>query len=218
MINKKRVIYLLLNDDSNEDNINIDDSDKDNGNDVDNEGKKDKVIKEDNKTDKKEPVNKKSTKSKEKNVTISQKEFKEYNDLKRANMSSEEREKALLQDIENLNLKIETYESTIEEQTKEINNMKAQEGIKNKIFEIEEKKPYLKKTLDKRKEKGFNSVDELEEFIKFVDDETLKEAYETNKNIRKATKITGSTRTDIPVNYKNSQTNYDDVDLSKYGL
>ena len=96
--------------------------------------------------------------------------------------------------------------------------MKAQEGIKNKISEIEEKKPYLKKTLDKRKEKGFNSIDELDEFIKFVDDETLKEAYETNKNIRKATKIRGGIRTNIPVNHKTNQTNYDDVDLSKYGL
>lgn len=214
MINDKRLIYLLLNDDNNENDIIVDE----NKDELENEEKEDKESKEDKKTDKNKSVNKKSTKPKEKSVTISQKEFKEYNDLKRANMSSEEREKALLQDIENLNLKIETYESTIEEQTKEINTMKAQEGIKNKISEIEEKKPYLKKTLDKRKEKGFNSIDELDEFIKFVDDETLKEAYETNKNIKKATKITGSTRTDIPVNHRNNQTNYDDVDLSKYGL
>ena len=217
MINDKRLIYLLLNDDNDidgDDNSNVDENKDDLKND-------EKIIKEEkdiDKDDKNKPSNKKSTKNKEKTITISQKEFKEYNDLKRANMSSEEREKALLQDIENLNLKIETYESTIEEQTKEINTMKAQEGIKNKISEIEEKKPYLKKTLDKRKEKGFNSIDELDEFIKFVDDETLKEAYETNKNIRKATKITGSTRTDIPVNHKTNQTNYDDVDLSKYGL
>lgn len=214
MINDKRLIYLLLNDDNNEDDIVVDE----NKDELENEEKEDKESKEDKKTDKNKSVNKKFTKPKEKSVTISQKEFKEYNDLKRANMSSEEREKALLQDIENLNLKIETYESTIEEQTKEINTMKAQEGIKNKISEIEEKKPYLKKTLDKRKEKGFNSIDELDEFIKFVDDETLKEAYETNKNIKKATKITGSTRTDIPVNHRTNQTNYDDIDLSKYGL
>lgn len=215
MINDKRVIYLLLNDDGG------DVVDEDNGNTStgeDGEAKEPSQTNEPKVDDKNKTATKKSTKSKEKNVTISQKEFKEYNDLKRANMSAEEREKALLQDIENLNLKIETYESTIEEQTKEINTMKAQEGIKNKISEIEEKKPYLKKTLDKRKEKGFNSIDELDEFIKFVDDETLKEAYETNKNIRKATKITGSTRTNIPVNHKTNQTNYDDVDLSKYGL
>lgn len=215
MINDKRVIYLLLNDDGG------DIVDEGNGNTSageDGEAKEPSQSNEPKVDDKNKTTTKKSTKPKEKNVTISQKEFKEYNDLKRANMSAEEREKALLQDIENLNLKIETYESTIEEQTKEINTMKAQEGIKNKISEIEEKKPYLKKTLDKRKEKGFNSIDELDEFIKFVDDETLKEAYETNKNIRKATKITGSTRTNIPVNHKVNQTNYDDVDLSKYGL
>lgn len=215
MINDKRVIYLLLNDDGG------DVVDEGNGNTStgeDGEAKETSQTNEPKVDDKNKTTTKKSTKSKEKSVTISQKEFKEYNDLKRANMSAEEREKALLQDIENLNLKIETYESTIEEQTKEINTMKAQEGIKNKISEIEEKKPYLKKTLDKRKEKGFNSIDELDEFIKFVDDETLKEAYETNKNIRKATKITGNTRTNIPVNHKTNQTNYDDVDLSKYGL
>lgn len=215
MINDKRVIYLLLNDDGG------DVVDEGNGNTSageDGGAKEPSQTNEPKVDDKNKTTTKKSTKPKEKSVTISQKEFKEYNDLKRANMSAEEREKALLQDIENLNLKIETYESTIEEQTKEINTMKAQEGIKNKISEIEEKKPYLKKTLDKRKEKGFNSIDELDEFIKFVDDETLKEAYETNKNIRKATKITGSTRTNISVNHKNNQSNYDDVDLSKYGL
>lgn len=217
MINDKRVIYLLLNDEG-EGTVIDDGNGNTPNNDDDGESKKPSQNNEPKVDDKNKTTTKKSTKPKEKNVTISQKEFKEYNDLKRANMSAEEREKALLQDIENLNLKIETYESTIEEQTKEINTMKAQEGIKNKISEIEEKKPYLKKTLDKRKEKGFNSIDELDEFIKFVDDETLKEAYETNKNIRKATKITGSTRTNIPVNHKVNQTNYDDVDLSKYGL
>ena len=217
MINDKRIIYLLLNDEGEGTVIDNDNGNTPNNND-DGEGKEPSQNNEPKVDDKNKTATKKSTKPKEKNVTISQKEFKEYNDLKRANMSAEEREKALLQDIENLNLKIETYESTIEEQTKEINTMKAQEGIKNKISEIEEKKPYLKKTLDKRKEKGFNSIDELDEFIKFVDDETLKEAYETNKNIRKATKITGSTRTNIPVNHKANQTNYDDVDLSKYGL
>lgn len=215
MINKKRVIYLLLNDENNDNDEIVVEENKDN---LENEEKENKETKETNKTDKNKPINKKNTKSKEKNVTISQKEFKEYNDLKRANMSAEEREKALLQDIENLNLKIETYESTIEEQTKEINTMKAQEGIKNKISEIEEKKPYLKKTLDKRKEKGFNSIDELNEFIKFVDDDTLKEAYETTKNIKKATRITGNTRTNITNNQKIKNNNYDDIDLSKYGL
>jgi hypothetical protein len=208
MINE-RILYILLNDEEVED--------KDNGTD-------------DNKTDEtktgekeiKEPAKKITTKKdKEKSVTISQKEFKEYNDLKRANMSAEEREKALLQDIENLNLKIETYESTIQEQTNEINTMKAQEGIKTKISKIEEEKPYLKEALNKRKEKGFNSVDEVDEFIKYVDSDVLKEAYETNKKIEKATKITGNTRTGVPnnnVNYKLKTSNLDDVDLSKYGL
>ena len=99
--------------------------------------------------------------------------------------------------------------------------MKAQEGIKNKLSEIEEKKPYLKKTLDKRKEKGFNSVEEVDEFVKFVDDDTLREAYETTKNIQKATKITGNTRTGVTnddVKNRATNGNYDDVDLSKYGL
>lgn len=215
MINDKRVIYLLLNDENNDNNQNDDN--------IVDEGKDD--LKNDekniNKDDKNKSVNKKSTKPKEKNVTISQKEFKEYNDLKRANMSAEEREKALLQDIENLNLKIETYENTIQEQTNEINTMKAQEGIKSKISKIEEEKPYLKEALNKRKEKGFNSIDEVEEFIKYVDSDVLKEAYETNKKIEKATKITGNTRTGVPnndVNYKSKSSNSDDVDLSKYGL
>lgn len=216
MINKKRIIYLLLNDEG--ESTVIDDGNGNNPNNDDGEGKEPSQNNESKIDDKNKTATKKSTKPKEKNVTISQKEFKEYNDLKRANMSAEEREKALLQDIENLNLKIETYESTIEEQTKEINTMKAQEGIKNKISEIEEKKPYLKKTLDKRKEKGFNSIDELNEFIKFVDDDTLKEAYETTKNIKKATRITGNTRTNITNNQKIKNNNYDDIDLSKYGL
>lgn len=208
MINE-RILYILLNDEEVED--------KSDGTD-------------DNKTDEtkvgekeiKEPSKKTSSKkNKNKSVTISQEEFKEYNDLKRANMSAEEREKTLLQDIENLNLKIETYENTIQEQTNEINTMKAQEGIKSKLSKIEEEKPYLKEVLNKRKEKGFISIDEVDEFVKYVDSDILKEAYETNKKIEKAIKITGNTRTGVPngnVNYKSKPLNSDDVDLSKYGL
>lgn len=204
----ERILYILLNDGETDDTDIIIDEDK-----VDDIKVDDTDIKDINK---KTPTKK----AKDKSVTISQKEFKEYNDLKRANMSAEEREKALLQDIENLNLKIETYENTIKEQTNEINIMKAQEGIKTKLSKIEEEKPYLKEALNKRKEKGFNSTDEVDEFVKYVDSDILKEAYETNKKIEKATKITGNTRTGVPnnnVNYK-PRTSDDDVDLSKYGL
>jgi hypothetical protein len=173
----------------------------------------------------KEPKNepksepKKQTKKTEKKVSITAKEFEEYKQFKLNSMSAEERENALKEENESLLTKIGVLENTIETQTKEIERVKAQDSIKEKLGTIKSEKPYLIETLDKRASKGFNSVDEVNEFVNLIDSPTLKEAYDVLQKTQKATKITsknvvGTSNNDNNVNTKK----YSNYDLSKYGI
>ena len=173
----------------------------------------------------KEPKNepksepKKQTKKAEKKVSITAKEFEEYKQFKLNSMSAEERENALKEENESLLTKIGVLENTIETQTKEIERVKAQDSIKEKLGTIKSEKPYLIETLDKRASKGFNSVDEVNEFVNLIDSPTLKEAYDVLQKTQKATKITsknvvGTSNNDSNIN----STRYSNYDLSKYGI
>ena len=81
----------------------------------------------------KEEKTKKETKKTEKKVSITAKEFEEYKQFKLNSMSAEEREKALKEENESLLTKIGILENTIETQTKEIERVKAQDSIKDKL-------------------------------------------------------------------------------------
>ena len=161
---------------------------------------------------------KKETKKTEKKVSITAKEFEEYKQFKLNSMSAEERENALKEENESLLTKIGILESTIETQTKEIERVKAQDSIKEKLNNLKTEKPYLTETLEKRSSKGFNSIDEVNEFVNLVDSPTLKEAYDVLQKTHKATKITGN----IVVNSNNNtvvrDTTEKPVDLTKYGI
>ena len=173
----------------------------------------------------KEPKNepksepKKQTKKAEKKVSITAKEFEEYKQFKLNSMSAEERENALKEENESLLTKIGVLENTIETQTKEIERVKAQDSIKEKLGTIKSEKPYLIETLDKRASKGFNSVDEVNEFVNLIDSPTLKEAYDVLQKTQKATKITNKNVVGASNNDSNTNnTKYTNYDLSKYGI
>lgn len=162
---------------------------------------------------------KKQTKKTEKKVSITAKEFEEYKKFKLNSMSAEERENALKEENESLLTKIGVLENTIETQTKEIERVKAQDSIKEKLGTIKKEKPYLVETLDKRASKGFNNIDEVNEFVNLIDSPTLKEAYDVLQKTQKATKITsknvvGTSSSDSNTN----NTRYSNYDLSKYGI
>lgn len=161
---------------------------------------------------------KKETKKTEKKVSITAKEFEEYKQFKLNSMSAEEREKALKEENESLLTKIGILENTIETQTKEIERVKAQDSIKDKLNSLKTEKPYLTETIEKRANKGFNSLDEVNEFVNLVDSPTLKEAYEVLQRTQKATKVTGNTVVNGNGNTVVRNNTDRPVDLTKYGI
>ena len=161
---------------------------------------------------------KKETKKTEKKVSITTKEFEEYKQFKLNSMSAEEREKALKEENESLLTKIGILENTIETQTKEIERVKAQDSIKDKLNSLKTEKPYLTETIEKRANKGFNSLDEVNEFVNLVDSPTLKEAYEVLQRTQKATKVTGNTVVNGNGNTVVRNDTDRPVDLTKYGI
>ena len=166
----------------------------------------------------KEEKTKKETKKTEKKVSITAKEFEEYKQFKLNSMSAEEREKALKEENESLLTKIGILENTIETQTKEIERVKAQDSIKDKLNSLKTEKSYLTETIEKRANKGFNSLDELNEFVNLVDSPTLKEAYEVLQRTQKATKVTGNTVVNGNGNTVVRNDTDRPVDLTKYGI
>ena len=207
----KKIIYLLFKD--GEEDV------KENVNEEVVENTEDKSEEKETKTEEQpKKETKKETKKTEKKVSITAKEFEEYKQFKLNSMSAEERENALKEENESLLTKIGILESTIETQTKEIERVKAQDSIKEKLNNLKTEKPYLTETLEKRAIKGFNSIDEVNEFVNLVDSPTLKEAYDVLQKTHKATKITGN----IVVNSNNNtvvrDTTEKPVDLTKYGI
>ena len=166
----------------------------------------------------KEEKTKKETKKTEKKVSITAKEFEEYKQFKLNSMSAEERENALKEENESLLTKIGILENTIETQTKEIERVKAQDSIKDKLNSLKTEKPYLTETIDKRVNKGFNSLDEVNEFVNLVDSPTMKEAYEVLQRTQKATKVTGNTVVNGNGNTVVRNDTDRSVDLTKYGI
>ena len=166
----------------------------------------------------KEEKTKKETKKTEKKVSITAKEFEEYKQFKLNSMSAEEREKALNEENESLLTKIGILENTIETQTKEIERVKAQDSIKDKLNSLKTEKPYLTETIEKRVNKGFNSLDEVNEFVNLVDSPTMKEAYEVLQRTQKATKVTGNTVVNGNGNTVVRNDTDRPVDLTKYGI
>ena len=166
----------------------------------------------------KEEKTKKETKKTEKKVSITAKEFEEYKQFKLNSMSAEEREKALKEENESLLTKIGILENTIETQTKEIERIKAQDSIKDKLNSLKTEKPYLTETIEKRVNKGFNSLDEVNEFVNLVDSPTMKEAYEVLQRTQKATKVTGNTVVNGNGNTVVRNDTDRPVDLTKYGI
>lgn len=166
----------------------------------------------------KEEKTKKETKKTEKKVSITAKEFEEYKQFKLNSMSAEERENALKEENESLLTKIGILENTIETQTKEIERVKAQDSIKDKLNSLKTEKPYLTETIEKRVNKGFNSLDEVNEFVNLVDSATLKEAYEVLQRTQKATKVTGNTVVNGNGNTVVRNDTDRPVDLTKYGI
>ena len=209
----KKFIYLLFKDGEGGEPKEPETNESNEGEDV-GEGKEPKEPKPEPKA---EP--KKQTKKTEKKVSITAKEFEEYKQFKLNSMSAEERENALKEENESLLTKIGVLENTIETQTKEIERVKAQDSIKEKLGTIKSEKPYLTETLDKRASKGFNSVDEVNEFVNLIDSPTLKEAYDVLQKTQKATKITNSNVVGASSNESNiNKTKYDNYNLSKYGI
>lgn len=209
----KKFIYLLFKDGEGGEPKEPETDGNKEGEDI-GEGKEDKEPKPEPKS---EP--KKQTKKTEKKVSITVKEFEEYKKFKLNSMSAEERENALKEENESLLTKIGVLENTIETQTKEIERVKAQDSIKEKLGTIKKEKPYLVETLDKRASKGFNNIDEVNEFVNLIDSPTLKEAYDVLQKTQKATKITsknvvGTSSSDSNTN----NTRYSNYDLSKYGI
>lgn len=209
----KKFIYLLFKDGEGGEPKETEIDESKEGEDI-GEGKEDKEPKSEPK-----PEPKKQTKKTEKKVSITVKEFEEYKKFKLNSMSAEERENALKEENESLLTKIGVLENTIETQTKEIERVKAQDSIKEKLGTIKKEKPYLVETLDKRASKGFNNIDEVNEFVNLIDSPTLKEAYDVLQKTQKATKITsknvvGTSSSDSNTN----NTRYSNYDLSKYGI
>lgn len=209
----KKFIYLLFKDGEDGEPKEPETDGNKEGEDI-GEGKEDKEPKPEPKS---EP--KKQTKKTEKKVSITVKEFEEYKKFKLNSMSAEERENALKEENESLLTKIGVLENTIETQTKEIERVKAQDSIKEKLGNIKKEKPYLIETLDKRASKGFNNVDEVNEFVNLIDSPTLKEAYDVLQKTQKATKITSKNVVGTSNNDSNTNnTRHNNYDLSKYGI
>ena len=209
----KKFIYLLFRDGEGAEPKEPETDGNKEGEDI-GEGKEDKEPKPEPKS---EP--KKQTKKIEKKVSITVKEFEEYKKFKLNSMSAEERENALKEENESLLTKIGVLENTIETQTKEIERVKAQDSIKEKLGTIKKEKPYLIETLDKRASKGFNNIDEVNEFVNLIDSPTLKEAYDVLQKTQKATKITSKNVVGISNNDSNTNnTRHSNYDLSKYGI
>lgn len=207
---EKKLIYLLFRDSEGSEEVSIPDE---------NEPKEETV--EETKEPKEEPKSKetkKEIKKTEKKVSITAKEYEEYKSFKLNSMSAEERENALKEENESLLTKISLLEGTIDTQIKEIERIKAQDSIKEKLGNLKTEKPYLSETLDKRASKGFKSVEELNDFVSLVDSSTLKEAYEVLQRTQKATKITGNTVVNTPNGNKVNTDSERPVDLSKYGI
>lgn len=208
---EKKLIYLLFRDSEGSEEVSVPDE---------NESKEGAVeeTKEEPKEESKSKENKKETKKSEKKVSITAKEYEEYKSFKLNSMSAEERENALKEENESLLTKISLLEGTIDTQIKEIERIKAQDSIKEKLGNLKTEKPYLSETLDKRASKGFKSVEELNDFVSLVDSSTLKEAYEVLQRTQKATKITGNTVVNTPNGNKVNTDSERPVDLSKYGI
>jgi len=175
---------------------------------------------EGDKEPKNEPKNepKKQTTKSEKKVSITAKEFEEYKQFKLNSMSAEERENTLKEENDSLLTKIGILENTIETQTKEMERMKAQDSIKEKLNTLKTEKPYLIETLSNKEKDGFNSLEELNKFVSIVDSPTLKEAYDIMQKTKKATKVTGSTFDNVGNTVHNVEHKESKVDLSKYGI
>ena len=205
----KNMIYLLFRD-GEEEKVKEEVS-------TETETKEETKVEEKEEQPKKEET-KKETKKTEKKVSITAKEFEEYKQFKLNSMSAEEREKALKEENESLLTKIGILENTIDTQTKEIERVKAQDSIKDKLNSLKTEKPYLTETIEKRANKGFNSLDEVNEFVNLVDSPTLKEAYEVLQRTQKATKVTGNTVVNGNGNTVVRNNTDRPVDLTKYGI
>ena len=205
----KNMIYLLFRD-GEEEKVKEEVS-------TETETKEETKVEEKEEQPKKEET-KKETKKTEKKVSITVKEFEEYKQFKLNSMSAEEREKALKEENESLLTKIGILENTIDTQTKEIERVKAQDSIKDKLNSLKTEKPYLTETIEKRANKGFNSLDEVNEFVNLVDSPTLKEAYEVLQRTQKATKVTGNTVVNGNGNTVVRNNTDRPVDLTKYGI
>ena len=205
----KNMIYLLFRD-GEEDKVKEEVS-------TETETKEETKVEEKEEQTKKEET-KKETKKTEKKVSITAKEFEEYKQFKLNSMSAEEREKALKEENESLLTKIGILENTIDTQTKEIERVKAQDSIKDKLNSLKTEKPYLTETIEKRANKGFNSLNEVNEFVNLVDSPTLKEAYEVLQRTQKATKVTGNTVVNGNGNTVVRNNTDRPVDLTKYGI
>ena len=205
----KNMIYLLFRD-GEEEKVKEEVS-------TETETKEETKVEEKEEQPKKEET-KKETKKTEKKVSITAKEFEEYKQFKLNSMSAEEREKALKEENESLLTKIGILENTIDTQTKEIERVKAQDSIKDKLNYLKTEKPYLTETIEKRANKGFNSLDEVNEFVNLVDSPTLKEAYEVLQRTQKATKVTGNTVVNGNGNTVVRNNTDRPVDLTKYGI
>lgn len=205
-----KIIYLLFKDgEENKETLPNEDN-------VENKETEDKEDKVEEKKDSKET--KKETKKSEKKVSITAKEFEEYKKFKLNSMSAEERENTLKEENDSLLTKIGILENTIETQTKEIERMKAQDSIKEKLNTLKTEKPYLIETLSNKEKDGFNSLDELNKFVSIIDSPTLKEAYDIMQKTKKATKVTGSTFDNVDNTVHNVVHKESKVDLSKYGI
>lgn len=205
-----KIVYLLFKDEG----VDNDNLPKDNIDEPKDDKQKDDIV--DKKDDIKEP--KKEPKKSEKKVSITAKEFEEYKKFKLNSMSAEERENTLKEENDSLLTKIGILENTIETQTKEIEKMKAQDSIKEKLNSLKTEKPYLIETLNNREKEGFNSLEDLTKFVSIIDSPTLKEAYEIMQKTKKATKVTGSTFDNVNTTVHNTQRKESKVDLSKYGI
>lgn len=185
------------------------------------ENKEVEVNKETTEEKVKEEEKKETKKTKTKDtVTVSKSEFEEYKKLKLSNMSSEERELALQNEIDNLRLKIDSYENIINQKNLELENIKTQELINKEIKKVETDKPYLKDVLTKRIEKGFKSVAELKEFIDVVDTDVLKNAYEFNSRTKGGNTLFNEKKSNVFTSNNSNQKNNVDtpLDLRKYGI
>ena len=167
----------------------------------------------------KEPPKKVGRPPKEKTVSITQEEYKQLQELKRANMSNDELKADYERQISDLSIKMEALENSLTQKTKEIEQIKVQDTINTELNKIISEKPYLKESIDLRLELGFKSLQDLNEFIKVVDTETMKKAYEISQANGTARRL-GTNQS--PPNVLNTQVKTGQVeytvDLGSYGI